>query len=112
MIPSKTVRVHGRPSDPWFDRECHASKCLKRSQEGIYMKTKSENDFAAWLGQKKLYKRLLRHKRRDHWNNKLNDPKTKRLTFGATLIVSLVEERDLLLTEFSMLNSNLFVEES
>ena len=34
--------------------------------------------------------------------------KTKRLTFGATLIVSLVEERDLLLTEFSLLNSNLF----
>ena len=34
--------------------------------------------------------------------------KTKLLTFGATLIVSLVEERDLLLTEFSLLNSNLF----
>ena len=34
--------------------------------------------------------------------------KTKRLTFGATLIVFLVEERDLLLTEFSLLNSNLF----
>ena len=34
--------------------------------------------------------------------------KTKRLTFGATLIVSLVKERDLLLTEFSLLNSNLF----
>ena len=33
---------------------------------------------------------------------------TKRLTFGATLIVSLVEERDLLLTEFSLLNSSLF----
>ena len=34
--------------------------------------------------------------------------KTKRLTFRATLIVSLVEEKDLLLTEFSLLNSNLF----
>ena len=33
--------------------------------------------------------------------------KTKLLTFGATLIVSLIEERDLL-TEFSLLNSNLF----
>ena len=33
--------------------------------------------------------------------------KTKRVTFGATLIVSLVEERDLL-TESSLLNSNLF----
>ena len=34
--------------------------------------------------------------------------KTKRLTFGATLRVSLVEERDILLTKFSLLNSNLF----
>ena len=34
--------------------------------------------------------------------------KTKRLTFGAILIVSLVEERDLLWTEFSLLNSIIF----
>ena len=33
--------------------------------------------------------------------------KTNRLTFGATLLFSLVEERDLL-AEFSLLNSNLF----
>ena len=77
MIPFKTVRIHERPSDPWFDRECRTSKCLKRSLERIYMRTKSENDFAAWLGQKKLYKRLCRHKRRDYWNNKLSDPKNK-----------------------------------
>ena len=41
------------------------------------MRTSSENDFAAWLGQKKLYKSLCRHKRRDYWNNKLSDPKNK-----------------------------------
>ena len=34
--------------------------------------------------------------------------KTKQLTFGATLLVSLVEKRDLLLTEFSLLNANPF----
>ena len=37
--------------------------------------------------------------------------KTKRLKFGATLIVSLIEERDLLLTEFSLLYFNLFFQE-
>ena len=58
MIPFKTVRVHERPSDPWFDRECRTSKCLKRSLERIYMRTKNENDFAAWMGQEKHYKRL------------------------------------------------------
>ena len=78
MIPLETVRIHERP-DPRFDRECRTSKCLKRSLERIYMRTKSENDFAAWMGQKKLYKRLCRHKRRNYWNNKLSDAKNKTL---------------------------------
>ena len=78
MILFKTVRIHEKPSDPWFDWECRTSKCLKRSLERIYMRTKSENDFAAWMGQKKLYKKLCRHMRRDYWNNKLSDPKNKR----------------------------------
>ena len=47
MIPFKTIRIHERPSDRWFDRECRTSKSLKRSLEKIYMRTKSENDFAA-----------------------------------------------------------------
>ena len=99
-IPFKTVRVH----DPCFDRECRISKCLKKSLERIYMRTKSENDFAAWMGQKKLYKRVCRHKRRDYWNNKLSDPKTKRLKFGATLIVSLVKEKQSNAATFRELN--------
>ena len=77
MIPIKTVRVDKRLCDPWFDRECRTSKCLKRSLERIYTRTKSEDDFAAWMGQKKLYKKLCRQKRRDYWNNKLSDPKNK-----------------------------------
>ena len=77
MSPFKIVRIHERPSDPWFDRECRTSKCLKRSLEKIYIRTKSENDFAAWQGQKKLYKRLCRHKRKYYWNNKLSDQENK-----------------------------------
>ena len=34
-------------------------------------------DFAARLGQKKFYRRLCGHKRRDYSNNKLSDPKNK-----------------------------------
>ena len=71
MIPFKTVRKHEKPSDPWFDWECRTPECLKRSLE------KSENDFAAWMGQKKLYKKLCRHKRKDYWNNKLSETKNK-----------------------------------
>ena len=77
MIPFKTVRVHERPSDPWFDQESRTSKCLKRSLERIHMRAERENDVAAWLGQKKLYKSLCRHELRDYRNNKLSDPKNK-----------------------------------
>ena len=48
MIFFKTVRIHERPSDPWFDRECRTSKCLEKSLERIYMKS------IASLGQKKI----------------------------------------------------------
>ena len=47
MIPFKTVRIHKRPSDSWFDRECRNLKCLKRSLGRIYLKTKNEYDSAA-----------------------------------------------------------------
>ena len=103
MIPFKTVRIHKRPSDSWFDRKCRTSKGLKRSLGRIYLKTKNEYDSAAWLGQMKFYKRLCEDKRRDYWNNKFSDLKIKRLTFGAALIMSLVGERDLLVTVFSLL---------
>ena len=66
MILFKTVRLHERPYNPWFDQECRTLKCLKRSLERIYMKTKSENDVAAWLSEEKLCKRLFRHKREDY----------------------------------------------
>ena len=87
MISFKTVRIHERPFDPWFGRECRTSKCLNKSLERIYMRTKSENDFAAWMGQKKLYKRLYRYKRRDYWSNKLNGPKNKTANIWSHIII-------------------------
>ena len=36
MIPFKTVRIHERPSDPWFDRECRTSKCLKEFKKDLH----------------------------------------------------------------------------
>ena len=77
MILFKTVVVQERSFDQWLDGECRFSQCLKRSLERIYMRTKSEKDFAAWMGLKKLYKRLCRHKRRGYWNKKLSGPKNK-----------------------------------
>ena len=77
MIPFKTVRVHERLFDSWFDRMLYFKISDKDSKKDLHEEKKSENDFAAWLGQKKLYQRLCRHKRRNYWNNKLNDPKIK-----------------------------------
>ena len=74
----------------------------------MYMRTKNENDFPAWITQKKLYKRLINTSVDITGIKNSAIQKTKRLTFGTTLIVSLVEEKDLLLMEFSRLNSNLF----
>ena len=48
----------------------------KESRKDLH-ENQIENDFAAWLSQKKLYKRLCRHKREDYWNYKLSDPKNK-----------------------------------
>ena len=100
MIPFKSLRLHERLSDPRFDRECRTSKCLKRSLERIYMRKKSENDFAAWMGQKRLYKRLCRHKREGYWNNKLSYPKNKTAIIWSHIIsvssrkkISFVDER-------------------
>ena len=110
MIPSKTVRVHERPSDPWFDRECRTSKCLKRSLERIYMRTKSENDFAAWLS----WVRRNSTKGCEDTSVEITGvinlmiQKTKRVKLGAILILSLVKKRDLLLVEFSLVNFNFF----
>ena len=58
MISLKCVGVHKNSFDPWFDWEYRISTCLKRSLKKIYMVIKSENDFAAWLCQKKLCERL------------------------------------------------------
>ena len=99
-----TAKAHERPFDLWFDGECRTSNCLKRSLE----RTKSKNDFVAWLGHEKLFFDCVDTSVEITGIINSVIQKTKRLAFGATLIVSLVEERDLLLTEFSLLNSNLF----
>ena len=40
MLPIKTIRIHQRSSDPWFDQECHDAKRLKRKLECRYTKNK------------------------------------------------------------------------
>ena len=47
MLPIKTIRIHQRSSDPWFDQECHDAKRLKRKLECRYTKNKCTVDLEA-----------------------------------------------------------------
>ena len=108
MILFKIVRVHKRPFDPWFDRECRISKCLRKSLERIYRRAKGENDLASWPDKKHSTKNGVNKSLGIFVKINLVIQKTKRLTFGTTLIVPLVKEKDFLLMKFSLLTSKFF----
>ena len=69
IISFKTVRLHERLLIYGLKVSVVLQKCLKRSLERIYMRTNGENEFSAWLGKNKLYKRLVRHKHKINCNN-------------------------------------------
>jgi len=78
LVPARTVRSRSRPSDPWFDQDCRAAKrqtrCLGRAAQRAV-----PNDAAAvaaattvWTAQQRAYRALLRTKREESWQNKVN----------------------------------------
>ena len=77
MLTIKTIQIHQRSADSWFDQECHDAKRLKRKLEFRYTKNKCKVDLEAWVNQKQMYKRLFRQKKKEYWNAKLMDPKSK-----------------------------------
>ena len=79
------------------------------SEKKLKKELHEDQDFAVWLGQKKFDKNFVDTKVDITGIIKLVIQQTKRLKFGATLIVSLVEDRDFLLTEFNLLKFNLFL---
>ena len=76
------------------------------SEKKLKKELHEDQDFAVWLGQKKFDKNFVDTKVDITGIIKLVIQQTKRL---ATLIVSLVEDRDFLLTEFNLLKFNLFL---
>ena len=77
MLPIKTIRIHQRSSHPWFEQECHDIKRLKRKLECKYTKNKCKVDLGAWVNRKQIYRRLCRQRKKEYWNAKLMDPKSK-----------------------------------
>ena len=74
MVPMRTNRVRQRPSDPWFDADCRASKRKIRSLEKDFHRAVQSSDAAAadlarvkWYGGRREYRALLRSKRHSFW---------------------------------------------
>jgi len=78
LVPSRAVTCRRRPSDPWFDRECRAAKCLTRRLERASRQTDPGDVVAAtaakaaWTMHRRAYIALCRHKRDTFWQNKID----------------------------------------
>ena len=77
LIPLRKLRIRQSPSDPWFDKECRDSKCLKRKLERMYFRSQCQKELASWVLQKSLFKRLCKQKRNQLWDSKLSNSKNK-----------------------------------
>ena len=80
LIPEKIVRIHQRPSDVWFDKECKISKCITKKLERKYLRSHSTTDRETWFRQKNLYKCLCRKKRKEFWDLKLFECENESVT--------------------------------
>ena len=83
LIPSRTLTLRRRPSDPWFDDECRRSKrhvrrlerqCLRLRAPSTHPKRDSlTTSLLLWKEASKNYRSLLRRKRETFWRTKVSD---------------------------------------
>lgn len=71
QLPLKFTRSRARPSDPWFDDDCHEVKKKTRRFERIATRTSRPDDVSRWKIQHGDYRKLLRQKRESFWKAKL-----------------------------------------
>ena len=86
LLPLCRPPARRRPSDPWFDAECRASKRLTRNLERAYCATcrracsqwsmsrvaEVAAAKAAWYTQRRLYRQLRQRKCSDFWRKKVD----------------------------------------
>ena len=60
LASARTVTVRRRPSDPWFDDECRASKRSVRQAQRLSHRCPSADNTAAWSSRRCNYRALLR----------------------------------------------------
>ena len=76
FIPARTVTIRRRSSDPWFDQECRQSKrAVRRLERSARLRgTPEAND--AWYTKRREYRGLLRRKRQQFWQAKIDAEKS------------------------------------
>ena len=62
LAPARTVTVHRRSSDPWFDDECRTVKRSVRLVERLARRCPSVENRADWQSRRRNYRALLRTK--------------------------------------------------
>jgi len=78
FAPVRSVTCRRRPSDPWFDQECHDEKRLTRRLERAARRadsndvTASAAAHAAWTAQRRSYIALRRQKREEFWRHMID----------------------------------------
>jgi len=91
ILPMRQFVRRQRPSDPWFDKDCHAAKRLTHRLERAYSAArrrataatasassdaadavaKTDAAKAAWLHQHRVHRQLRRTKSAEYWNDKV-----------------------------------------
>ena len=64
LIPTRTVTIQRRPSDPWFDQECRQTKRVVRRLERSACLRCTPEATAAWYSQRREYRALSTAKTR------------------------------------------------
>lgn len=82
LNPLRTVRLHPRQSDPWFDGDCRLAKQLLRSIErrvSAHDSTSLIYDqlLADWKVCKQIYRKILKAKREEYWRTKVQNESSK-----------------------------------
>jgi len=79
IAPLRMVHCRRRPSDWWFDEDCHLAKRLVCRLERDARKADAINSTAAtaaWRTQCRIYSDLLRQKRESFWLSNIDSEKS------------------------------------
>jgi len=76
LVSAKTVTIRRRPSDLWFDHECLQTKRAVRWLQRSARLRRTQESTADWYSKRPQYRALLRRKREQFWQMKIDADKS------------------------------------